>query len=81
MQTIVNVMVDKQLYKYVGHIQEIAYIFIKVINYIVLQSTMNDLNFFGLKKSLLIALSKTSKIVTEEKCFFEISGQNFREIV
>ena len=53
MQTIVNVMVDKQLYKYVGHIQEIAYIFIKVINYIVLQSTMNDLNFFGLKKSLL----------------------------
>ena len=29
MQTIVNVMVDKQLYKYIGHIQEIAYNFFK----------------------------------------------------
>ena len=39
MQTIVNVMVDKQLYKYVGHIQEIAYNFLKDINYYRVQWT------------------------------------------
>ena len=48
MQTIVNVMVDKQLYKYVGHIQEIAYKFLKIIHYIFSTTEYNERPYFFL---------------------------------